>query len=176
MAISREKKERIVADLVEEFSRSQALIMTDYRGLKVEAMRTLRNRLREESCGYHVVKNRLVKLAMEKVGLPFEETLFAGPTAIGFCYQDVVAPAKALVNYAKETKTLSIRGGLMGSQVMSEGEILSLSHLPSRDELLAQTIAQLQAPLVGLVNVLSDSLRALLYVLQARAEEMDVGT
>ncbi len=173
MAISREKKEKIVADLVEKFSRSQALIMTDYRGLKVEEMRTLRNRLREESCGYHVVKNNLVKLAMEKVGLPFEEVLFAGPTAIGFCYEDVVAPAKALVNYAKETKTLSIRGGLMASRVVSEGEMISLSQLPTRDELLAQMITQLQAPLVGLVNFLSDSLRALIYLLQARAEQME---
>lgn len=173
MAVSREKKEKIVADLVEKFSRSQALIMTDYQGLKVEEMRTLRNRLREESCGYHVVKNSLVKLAMEKVALPFEETLFAGPTAIGFCYEDVVAPAKAIVNYAKETKTLSIRGGVMGSQIVSEGEIISLSQLPSRDELLAQMIAQLQAPLVGLVNILSDSLRALVYLLQARAEQME---
>ncbi|MFQ6001008.1 MAG: 50S ribosomal protein L10 [Anaerolineae bacterium] len=173
MAISREKKEKIVADLVEKFSRSQALIMTDYRGLKVEEMRTLRNRLREESCGYHVVKNSLVKLAMEKAGLPFEETLFAGPTAIGFCYEDVVAPAKALVNYAKETKTLAIRGGLMGSRMVNAGEIISLSQLPSRDEILAQMIAQLQAPLVGLVSILSDSLRALIYLLQARAEQME---
>ncbi len=173
MAISKEKKEKIVADLGEKFFRSQALIMTDYRGLKVEEMRTLRNRLREESCGYHVVKNSLVKLAMEKVGLPFEETLFAGPTAIGFCYGDVVAPAKALANYAQETKTLAIRGGLMGSQVFSAGEIISLSQLPSRDELLAQIITQLQSPLVGLVNVLSDSLRALVYLLQARAEQME---
>jgi len=173
VAISREKKEEIVADLVEKFSRSQALIMTDYRGLKVEEMRTLRIRLREESCGYHVVKNRLVKLAMEKVGLPFEETLFAGPTAMGFCYEDVVAPAKAVVSYAKETKTLSIRGGMMGDQVFSEREMISLSQLPSRDELLAQMITQLQAPLVGLVNLLSDSLRALIYLLQTRAEEME---
>lgn len=173
MAISREKKEEIVTNLVEKFSRSQALIMTDYRGLKVEEMRALRNRLREESCGYHVVKNSLVKLAMEKIGLPFEETLFPGPTAIGFCYEDMVAPAKALVDYAKETKTLSIRGGLVGSQIVSEGEIISLSQLPSRDELLAQMIAQLQAPLVGLVNVLSDSLRALVYLLQIRAEQME---
>ena len=173
MAISREKKEKIVADLAERFSRSQALIMTDYRGLKVEEMRILRNRLREESCGYHVVKNSLVKLAMEKAGLPFEEALFTGPTAIGFCYQEVVAPAKALVNCAKETKTLSIRGGLMGNQVVSEGEIISLSQLPSRDELLAQTIAQLQAPLVGLVNILSDNLKTLVYILQTRAEQME---
>lgn len=173
MAISKEKKEKIVADLVEKFSRSQGLIMTDYRGLKVEEMRTLRNRLREESCSYHVVKNSLVKLAMEKVGLPLEETLLAGPTAIGFCYQDMVAPAKAIVNYAQETKTLSVRGGVMGNRIVSEEEMISLSQLPTRDELLAQMIAQLQTPLVGLVNLLSDSLRALIYLLQARAEQME---
>lgn len=173
MAISREKKEKAVADLVEKLSRSQALIMTDYRGLKVEEMRSLRHRLREESCGYHVVKNSLVRLAMEKVGLPFEERLFAGPTAIGFCYEDAVNPAKALVNYAGETKSLSIRGGLIGSQVVSAEEIISLFQLPSRNELLAQMIAQLQAPLAGLANVLSESVRALIYILQARAEQME---
>jgi len=173
LAISREKKEEIVADLVEKFSRSQALIMTDYRGLRVEEIRSLRNRLREESCGYHVVKNSLVKLALEKVGLPFEEAFFAGPTAIGFCYEEIVAPAKALVDYANETKTLTIRGGLVGRQVVSEGEIISLSQLPSHVELLSQMIAQSQAPLVGLVNVLSDGLRALIYLLRARVEGME---
>lgn len=173
MAISREKKKEIMADLIAKFSRSEAAILTDYRGLTVAEISQLRNKMREVKSGYHVVNNRLTKLAMENAGLPVPESLLTGPTAIGFCYEDVVAPTRVLVEFAKGSKDLSIKGGLLGGKVITAEDVLALAALPSRETLLAQVIAGIQTPLAGLANVLKGPMRALTYVLQARARQLE---
>jgi large subunit ribosomal protein L10 len=172
MAISREKKERIVEDLADKLSRSQALIMTDYRGLTTAELGELRNKLREEETGFHVVKNNLVRLAMQQAGLRWEPSLFDGPTAIGFCYEDVTGPAKVLADFSKESKLLSIRGGLLGEGLLNAAQISDLASLPSREVLLGQVLAGISGPLHGLVNVLNAPLQDLAYVLQARIQQM----
>jgi large subunit ribosomal protein L10 len=172
MAISREKKERIVEDLAEKLSRSSALIMMDYRGLTNAELTQLRNKLRDEETRFHVVKNSLVKRAMEAAGLPWDDALFDGPTAIGFCYEDVPGPAKILANFSSEGKTLLIRGGLLGDAVLDAAQISDLASLPSGEVLIAQVVARVSGPLYGLVSVLSAPLRDLVYVLQARVGQL----
>jgi large subunit ribosomal protein L10 len=172
MAISREKKERIVEDLAEKLTRSSALIMMDYRGLTNAELTQLRNKLRDEETGFHVVKNSLVKRAMEAAGLSWDDALFAGPTAIGFCYEDVPGPAKILANFSSEGKTLSIRGGLLGDTVLDAAQISDLASLPSGEVLIAQVVARVSGPLYGLISVLSAPLRDLIYVLQAREGQL----
>lgn len=172
MAISREKKEQIVADLSDKLSRSKALIMTDFRGLDTGEMRELRNKLRETETGYHVVKNSLVKLAMKEAGLPWVESLFDGPTAIGFCYEDVPGPAKVLVDFGGANELLSIRGGMLGEEPLDAAQISELAALPSEEVLIAEVVARISAPLVGLVNVLSAPLQNLVHVLNARSAEL----
>jgi large subunit ribosomal protein L10 len=172
MAISREKKEQIVKDLAEKLSRSSGLIMADYRGLTTADLTQLRNKLRDEETGFHVVKNSLVKRAMEAVGLPWDDALFDGPTAIGFCYEDIPGPAKVLLDFSSEGKTLSIRGGLLGDAVLDAAQISDLASLPSGEVLIAQVVARISGPLFGLVNVLSAPLRDLVYVLQARVGQL----
>jgi large subunit ribosomal protein L10 len=172
MAISREKKERVVEELAEKLSRSKALIMTDYTGLNTAEMMKLRGQLREQEAGFHVVKNSLAKLAMEQVGLPWQGDLFDGPTAIGFCYEDVPGPAKMLVDFGAESKTLFVRGGLLGDAPLNADQISDLAALPSGEVLLAQVVARISAPLFGLVNVLNAPLRGLANVLQARVAQL----
>lgn len=174
MAMSREKKEQIVADLTEKLSRSKALIMTDYRGLGAAEMSGLRNKLRETETGFHVVKNSLVKRAMEQAGLPWEQSLFDGPTAIGFCYEDVPGSAKVLIDFGSERKTpISIRGGMLGEGLLDAAQISDLASLPSGEVLIAQVVARISGPLVGLVNVLNAPLQNLAYVLQARSGQLE---
>ncbi len=173
MAISKEKKEQIVADLADKISRSEGLIMTDYRGLNTAEIGELRNKLRETETGYHVVKNSLMKLALEQAGLPWQQSLFDGPTAIGFCYEDVPGPAKTLVDFANESKTFSIRGGMLGEGLLTAAQISDLAALPSGEILIAQVVARIQGPLVGLIGVLSAPLRNLAYVLQARSGQLE---
>ena len=172
MAISREKKEQIVTDLTEKLSRSKALIMTNFSGLDTAEMSELRNKLRETETGYHVVKNNLVKLALQEVGLPWVETLFDGPTAIGFCYEDVPGPAKVLVDFGKGNDLLSIRGGLLGDKPLGAAQISELAALPSEEVLIAEVVVRISAPLVGLVNVLSAPLQNLVHVLNARSAQL----
>jgi large subunit ribosomal protein L10 len=172
MAISREKKERLVEELVERLSRSKGLIMTDYSGLSTGEMMKLRNKLREQETGFHVVKNSLVKLAMERAGLPWESELFNGPTAIGFCYEEVPGPAKVLVDFSAESKILAVRGGLLGDVSLSAAQVSDLAALPSGEVLIAQVVARISAPLFGLVNVLNAPLLGLANVLQARVRQL----
>jgi large subunit ribosomal protein L10 len=172
MALSREKKEQIVEDLAEKLSRSEALIMTDYRGLSTAELSELRNKLREQETGFHVVKNNLVKLAMEQTGVPWEPSLFDGPTAIGFCYEDIPGPAKVLVDFSTESKILSVRGGMLGEALMDAAQISELAALPSGEVLIAQVVSRISGPLVGLANVLNAPLQNLAYVLQARVSQM----
>jgi large subunit ribosomal protein L10 len=176
LAISKEKKQELVKSYVEEFSRSQAAILTDYRGLSVAELNRLRNKMREAGSGYHVVKNRLVKLALREAGLPVPEELLQGPTAIGYCYEDVIAPAKVLTEYTKESKMLAIKGGILGDRVIDVEAISSLADLPPRDVLLAQLLSGVQSPMAGLVNVLSGTLRGLVTVLKARADQLEAGS
>jgi large subunit ribosomal protein L10 len=176
LAISKEKKQELINSYLEKFSRSQAAILTDYRGLSVAELNQLRNKMREAGSGYHVVKNRLVKLALREAGLPVPEELLQGPTAIGFCYEDVVAPAKALTEYTKESKVLAIKGGILGERVMDVQAISSLADLPPRDILLTQLLNGIQSPIAGLVNVLSGTLRGLVTVLKARADQLEAGS
>jgi len=173
MALSREKKEQIVADLTDKLSRSKALIMTDYLGLNAGEINELRNKLRETETGYHVVKNNLMKLAMEQGGFPWEQPLFDGPTAIGFCYEEVPGPAKVLVDFAKELKTFSIRGGILGEKLIDAAQVSNLAALPSGEILIAEVVTGMKGPLVGLVNVLSAPLQNLVYVMQARSGQLE---
>jgi large subunit ribosomal protein L10 len=176
LAISKEKKQELVESYTEELSRSQAVILTDYRGLLVTELNQLRNKMREAGSGYHVVKNRLVKLALREAGLPVPEELLQGPTAIGFCYKDVIAPAKVLTEYAKESKALTIKGGILGDKVIDMQAISSLANLPPRDVLLAQLLSGMQSPIAGFVNVLGGILRGLVTVLKARADQLEAGS
>jgi large subunit ribosomal protein L10 len=173
MAISREKKNQLVVDLTEKLERSEALIMTDYRGLNTAEINELRTKLRETETGYHVVKNSLVRLALEQAGLPWEQSLFDGPTAIGFCYEDVPGTAKILVDFADENKTFSIRGGLLGEELVNVAQISDLAKLPSSEVLIAQAVARIQGPLVGLMSVLSTPLQNLVSVLQAHSAQLE---
>ncbi len=171
MAISKEKKQELLADYKEKFSRSQAVYLTDYHGLTVAEITQLRRKLDETGSTYTVMKNTLTRLALKEAGLPMLEEALKGPVAITFCFEDIVAPAKVLKGFAKEYKTFVIKGGLVEGKEVSVNQIKAIADLPSREEILAQLIAAVQGPLSSLVTVLTAPLRDLAYVLQARAEQ-----
>lgn len=173
MAITKERKQELFDSYVEMLSQSQGIIFTNYRGLTVSQLETVRNRLREVNSPYRVVKNTLLELALKQTGLPVPEEMLIGPVAAGFCYTELPATAKALVNFAKELETFEVRGGLMGDKVVDVEGIKALASLPSREVLLAQVVGGFQAPISGLVTALSGILRSLLYVLQARKEQLE---
>jgi len=167
------KKRDTVAALSAKLRRATVAILADYRGLTVAEINALRRQLRPMGAEFHVAKNTLVRLAAQKAGLPpFETKLLTGPTAIAFCYQDFIAPAKALSDLARGSKAFSIKGGLMEGQFLSVAEVTNLGNLPPKPVLIAQVIAGIQAPLASLLGVLQAPMRNLLYILDERARQL----
>jgi large subunit ribosomal protein L10 len=173
LAISREKKEAIVAEYGEKIRRSKALIVTEYRGLKVKQLEALRRELRGSDSELVVSKNTLFARALAEAGMPVPESLLTGPTAVTFCFDEPAAPAKTLAKWAKDTKILVLRGGMVGASVFDGAGVEAVSQLPGREVLRAQVVGALQAPISGLVNVLAGPVRGFLTVLNARIGQLE---
>lgn len=163
MAVSREKKEQLVADYVEKLSRSNAVFLTDYRGLTVSEMETLRAKIREAGGGYSIVKNTLAARALEAANLPVPEDMLRGPTAIGLVYEEVPAVAKVLTDFAKDTDILQVKGGIMEGNMLSPKQISALASMPPREIVLAQLLGLIQQPgnaVAGVINAAGNKLAA----------------
>ncbi len=170
MAITRKKKEALVAQYIEEMQQTNALFLTNYQGLTVNEMTSLRHKLREADGDYTIVKNTLAKIALEKVGLSGIDSLFEGPVGIGFCHGDPPPVAKVLVDFAKETKVLEIKGGLMDNAVLDESAVKNLADLPPMDVLRAQLLGVISAPATQLASVVASGVRQVINVVNAYAE------
>jgi large subunit ribosomal protein L10 len=173
LAISREKKEELVASYVESLTRSQAVILTDYRGLSVSDLQALRTKLRQLEGKYIVVKNSLVELALQELGLPVPREMLSGPTAISFCHGEVPAVAKALQDFARESKILQVKGGLMEGRILNADEVSALASMPPREVILAQVLGSIQSPAGRVVGAVTGVMRNILYLLQAHVEKLE---
>ena len=174
MAISKERKKELVQLYSEEFEQSTGVILADYRGLRVTEMEQLRHSIRDAGSVIRVAKNRLVKQALEGSDLAIPDEWLEGPTAIAFCYGEIPAVAKALAELAKES-SLSIKGGLMGTSVLSSVEVHELASLPPREVLLAQVLGTFSAPATQTAGVIASGVRQVLNLLQAYVEKMEGG-
>lgn len=171
MPISREEKETLVAEMASQFGRAQALILTDYRGLPTTQLAGLRNQLRPMQSGLHVAKNTLVVLALQRAGLPVPEDLLVGPTAIAFCFTDISGTAKALNDFLKD-KDVKVKGAILGGQVLRGAEATALANLPSREQLFGRLLGTINAPGGQAAGVVAAGIRQVLYVLQARVDQL----
>lgn len=173
MAITREKKGEIIDGYVERLRRSQAVVIAEYRGLTVKQLEALRRELRGCESELVVTKNTLAARALTEVGMAAPEALLKGPIAVTFCFGDLAAPAKTLNKWARDTKVLAVRGGIIGQSSFAEAGVTALTELPGRDQLRGQVVGALQAPIAGLVNVLAGPLRGFLNVLNARIGQLE---
>lgn len=168
-----DKKKEIVQELHEKFSKSKVVIITDYKGLDVEAINELRRKLRESDIEYKVVKNTLLVRASKDTGVEEIQDSFKGPSAVALSYDDPVAPAKVLTEFAKENEKLEIKIGVMDGNVLDLDSIKALSSLPSREVLLAQVLSAMNGVPTSFVRVLNAMPQQLLYVLQAIKEKKE---
>ena len=169
----REKKAQIVNKLADDLSRSSIVIATNYQGLLAKQMAELRSALAKAGIGYHVVKNTLTYRAADQAGKPQLKSIVEGPVALAFGYGDAVSAARALNQYIKTAAlSLQVKGALLGNRILSAEEVVSLTNLPPREVLIARLIGQLQAPVGALHNALGSPLRALLYLLRNRAQNI----
>ena len=163
-------KSRAVDALAEQLRGSTAVIVTDYRGLKVGELQDLRKRLRPKGVEYHVVKNSLFTRAAEKTDRRGLESLLTGPTAVALGNIDEVELAKGLVDEARVLKSLRILGAYIGGHTMTVEDVQTLARLPSRAQLQGQIVGSLQAPLAQLTGLFQAPAQNLIYVLSARAQ------
>jgi large subunit ribosomal protein L10 len=133
-----------VAEITEQFSSSNAAVITEYRGLTVKQITDLRRALGRDTT-YAVVKNTLTKRAAEEAGLSIDESLLQGPTAIAFVKGDPVDAAKGLRDFARTNPLLVIKGGVLEGKTLSAAEVAKIADLESREVLLAKLAGALKA-------------------------------
>src|SRR5207237_2455191 len=141
----RPAKVAVVEEVRERLSSSNGAILTEYRGLNVSEIARLRRSLRDAGGRYTIYKNSLVRFAVRELGLDLEEMLL-GPTAIAFVEGDAASVAKSLRDFSRTNPSLVIKGGVLGTTVLSARDAGALAELPSRDQPLAQLAAAMAAP------------------------------
>lgn len=171
-----EAKRAAVADMVELFSAADRAIVSDYRGLSVADLGAVRRSLRERGVTFRVVKNRLARIAAEQAGRAHLSTLLEGPSAVVVGGADEVQLAKGLIDALRPYRTVAIRGGVIGGDLIDAADVMRLATLPGRDQLLAQLAGGMAAPLTTLGSLLAAPLRNLGYALtQLRDQRQQAG-
>jgi large subunit ribosomal protein L10 len=172
--VKKEDKERVVADLTEWLKNTETLLVADYRGLTMPQIDDLRTKLLEHGARFAVVKNTLTRRAAEAAGNDVLLTLLEGPTAIAFLESDgdPVAVAKALVDAARDTRVLALRGGMLEGRPVEAAEIESLAKLPPADVLRGQVLGAITAPLTSIVALFAAPLQDLYGLIDARIEQL----
>ena len=170
----KEEKAKVIDELEEEFAKANVGILLDYRGLPTQEMTGLRNKLRESSSSYRVVKNTLARFAAEKTGKKAVVSSLKGPMAIAFGRGDVSLTARVMTEYVRDSKVpLKITGGFLGDTVMTASDVETLATLPSREVMLARVLGQMNAPITTLASHLASPIRGLANILQGRIKQME---
>lgn len=134
-AILKQKEEEVKA-LAEKLKNAKLVLLTDYRGITVEDVTSLRNTLRDTNSEYKVIKNNIVKRALDANGENELDSVLVGPTAVVIAEEDYVEPLKAIYKFSKDNDFYKIKGGIIEGKVLSVEELITLAKLPSRQELL----------------------------------------
>ncbi len=145
------QKEEEVKALAEKLKDAKLVLLTDYRGISVEAVTGLRNTLRDAKSEYKVIKNNIIKRALDANGESGLDEVLEGPTAIVIAEEDYVDPLKAIYNFSKENDFYEIKGGIVEGKIMTAEELIALAKLPSRQELLGM----LAGGLLGTISKLA---------------------
>ncbi len=167
----RPEKVALVSELRTRLTESDAVLVTEYRGLKVTDLEGLRRQLRGVGGEYKIFKNTLVRIAASEVGLEDFETLLVGPTGLTFVKGDVAEVAKILRDAAKANPVLVIKGGILSGKTLGASAALALADLPSREALLSQIAGVMAAPMRDFAGLLKALPQNFAYALSALVEQ-----
>jgi large subunit ribosomal protein L10 len=168
--VKREEKVRVIEEVAEKL-RGGSAVLVDYQGMDVAQSTQLRARSREAGVEFVVAKNTLTRRAAGEAGVEDLSEYLVGPTALAFS-EDPVASAKLMAEFADQVESFALKGGLLeGGRVLDEAEVVALSRLPGREQLLAQVVGGISSPLTGLVNVLNNTVQGLVVALNQIAEQ-----
>ncbi len=173
--MNREEKQKAVQDLRDKFLRYDVAVLTRFSGLKVSELGELRRGLKKISVDYQVVKNSLLKRAMEGTDVALLRNHIRGPLAIALGKGDIVSLAKALTVYMKEHPKFQIEAGVVGGKLLEGQAVEEAATLPSREELVAKLLFLLNAPVAGLMGVMREIPGKLLRTLDAIRQQKESG-
>ena len=149
-----EMKKGVVADIKQKFEKAQTAVLVDYRGLNVAEVTDLRNQLRKAGVEYAVLKNTMINLAIKDMNLDDMKAHLEGPTAVAFGYEDAVAPAKILSEFAKKNKNVTIKCGVVDGAYLDEKGVQALANTPSREVLIAKIMGSMMSSVSKFVYAL----------------------
>ena len=168
--MKREEKARVIEDLAGKL-RDGSAVLVDYQGMDVARSTDLRRRSREAGVEFVVAKNTLTRRAADEAGVGDLSEYLVGPTALAFS-DDPVASAKLMAEFADQVESFVLKAGLLeGGRVLDEADVVALSKLPGREQLLAQIVGGISSPLTGLVTVLNNTIQGLVVALGQIAEQ-----
>lgn len=172
MAITKQRKQELVAVYKQLLQHSNGLIITEFQGIPMSAMNDLRAKLRAMNSAYIITKNTLFEIALREAGWAIPEDMLSGPSATAFADGDVAGLAKAMLAFEKENPgKVRIKGGVMDQIILAPNDVQSISELPPLGELRAQLLGLIIQPPTGLVNVLNAATSDIVNLLHAYVQE-----
>lgn len=170
MAISKERKRDLISQYKSLAESNSAMILTNYSGLNVKQIETLRSQIRESGGEFHIIKNTLAEIAFKEIDVTLPEGALDGPTAIGFASEDAVDVAKAIVELSKDADVLSIKGAIIDGSLFNSRQVLQLAELPPIPVVRAQLLSLIQTPAGNVARALASSVRQVVNVLNAYSD------
>ena len=167
MKMRKEQKIELAKGVAEEIKKAEGLILTSYKGLTFPQIDTIRRAIKADGNDFRVIKNTLLKKALNSCDINDMDSYLVESTALVIVHKDFAAAAKSVKKYSKDFQHFAVKAGLMESKALQEKDVLAIADLPSRDQLLAQMLATMNAPVQNFVSVLAAIPRSVLNVLNA---------
>ena len=170
MAISKERKQELITEYKQLLQDHPSFVLTAYSGMTVKELEVLRRRIRETGGEFHIIKNKLVGRVFKEADVALPEDTLMGPTAIGFAEEDVIEIMKVIVDAAKESEALRIKGAIIDGEVYDEAQSQRIADLPPLTVIRAQLVGLIQTPASKLTGLFAGSVKQVASVLKAYAE------
>lgn len=173
--LNKEEKKQVVSELQDKFGKAKGIVFTDYRGLNVEEISSLRNSLRSAALEYKVIKNTLARIAAEGTPVDAAREIMSGPIGIAVGFDDPVLLVKKVLEFSKSNEKLEIKGGIIEGGLCSSEQIKAISALPPREVQLSMLVGAMQSPLSKLAGLLNSTVVQLAYALEALKNKKNEG-
>jgi large subunit ribosomal protein L10 len=170
LAISKQRKEKLIAQYTEMLEASKGVVITEYRGMTVKMLEELRAKLREKNASFTITKNTLLKIALSEAGMAVPEDLLVGPVALAVAYDDLPVTIKTVLEYANENEVFIAKGGVLGATAVKEPQLEAISKLPPLDVLRAELVGMTTMPLTQLLGIMNEPGRQVVAVIKAATE------
>lgn len=171
MALSRQKKEQVLAQYQKWVDDSQAVVLVEYTGVKMADFDAIRAKLRETGGEFHVIKNTFARKIFEANGMSVPDGYLQKSTAMAFAFKDAAATTKALTDATVKMEAIKLKGGFLGKQALNPTQVKALADLPPLPVVRAQLLGTLQAPAGKLVRTIAEPARSMAFVLRAYSEK-----